>query len=246
MKTAHKPLEAVLHEMHWLVNLPESVKQQVAAAAFEAYFDAGDVVARKGEPASTWIGVVEGLLKISAVYRSGRVVMFTGIPAGSWVGEGSVLKRELRQYDIFAMRPSRVIHIPGATFRWLLDTSFEFNHLILTHLNERLGQYIGMVEIDRLIDPVARVARAIASLFNPVLYPRMGPLLGLSQAELGELTGLSRQTVNRALRDLEREGILTTAYGGIMIEDATLLRNYQEKEERGTDKKSIKGRNGPK
>jgi CRP-like cAMP-binding protein len=145
------------------------------------------------------------------------------------VGEGSVTKRELRRYDIVAMRRSRVIHVPASTFRWLLDTSFEFNHLIISRLNERLAQYIGMVEIDRITDPVARIARAIATLFNPVLYPRMGPLLELSQAELGELVGLSRTTINAALKQLEAEGYVSTEYGGLMVRDVAGLQNYQER-----------------
>jgi len=97
--------------------------------------------------------------------------MLSGIPEGSWVGEGSVIKRELRRYDVIAMRPSRVIHLPGSTVRWLLDTSIEFNQIIVSRLNERLATYIAMFDIDRLNDPVARVARALALMFNPVLHP---------------------------------------------------------------------------
>jgi CRP/FNR family cyclic AMP-dependent transcriptional regulator len=226
---SEKPLSVVLEEMSWLQILPERSQQRVIVEATETWYAEGEVVARKGEPSTSWIGVAEGLLKISAVYRTGKVVMFTGIPAGSWVGEGSVTKRELRRYDIVAMRRSRVIHVPASTFRWLLDTSFEFNHLIISRLNERLAQYIGMVEIDRITDPVARIARAIATLFNPVLYPRMGPLLELSQAELGELVGLSRTTINAALKQLEAEGYVSTEYGGLMVRDVGGLQNYQER-----------------
>ena len=207
--------------------LPAEVRARVIADAFDTYHNEADMVARQGETVTTWIGVADGLLKISGIFRSGKVVMFTGIPTGSWVGEGSVLKRELRKYDIVAMRPSRVIHVPRATFNWLLDTSFEFNHFLLAHLNERLGQYIGMVETDRLTDPGARLARSIASLFNPVLYPGMGPLLPISQAELGELVGMARQTTNAALKRLEREGLVAAEYGGVLVKDLAALKAYQ-------------------
>lgn len=216
--------------MSWARALPFPIRERVEADAYEQSYDIDTVVAHKGELANTWIGVADGLLKISAVYRSGKVVMFTGIPQGSWVGEGSVIKREPRRYDIIAMRRTRVIHIPGATFRWLLDTSFEFNHFIIAHLNERLAQYIGMVEIDRLSDPVARLARAIASLFNPVLYPQMDRLLPISQAELGELTGLSRQTTNNSVKRLQQEGLLSAEYGGVLVKDLIALSAYQERD----------------
>jgi CRP/FNR family transcriptional regulator, cyclic AMP receptor protein len=222
-------LEQILLGVNWLQKLPQSARERVAADAYVMEYAAGATV-RKGEPASSWIGVAQGLLKVSAVYRSGKVVMFTGIPDGGWIGEGAVIKRELRKYDIVAVRHSRVIHIPSPTFRWLLDTSIEFNQFIIAHLNERLGQYIGMVETDRLTDSVARLARAIASLFNPVLYPGTQALLTVSQAELGELAGLSRQTTNAAIKKLEGDGFLNAEYGGILVKDVEALRSYVESE----------------
>ena len=223
-------LEKVLLRVGWLQNLPASARERVSADIYEAQYAAGDAVVRKGEPASSWIGVAEGLLKVSAVHRSGKVVMFTGIPDGGWIGEGALIKRESRRYDILAMRSSRVIHVPGPTFRWLLDWSIDFNHYIIAHLNERLGQYIRMVETDRLTDPVARLARAIASLFNPVLYPGTHSLLTVSQAELGELAGLSRQTTNASIQKLAGDGLLDIAYGGVLVKDLGALRSYGESE----------------
>lgn len=210
--------------------LPEIARERVLADASEGLFAAGETVSRKGESASAWIGVAEGLLKISAVHRTGKVVMFTAIPAGSWVGEGSVIKRELRRYDVIAMRPSRAIFLPGSTFRWLMDTSLEFNHILIEHLNERLAQYIAMVEIDRLTDPVARVARAIGTLYNPVLYPELSPLLTMSHTELGELIGLSRQSISAALKHLEGEGLITMGHGGVLIRKLSALDRYEERD----------------
>jgi CRP-like cAMP-binding protein len=220
----------LLHEADWFQRLNADAKDRVLSDLFERRFESGETVARKGEQSSSWIGVAEGLLKISVVIRSGKVVMFTGIPQGAWVGEGSVFKRELRRYDIIAMRPSRVIHMPRATFQWLLDTNIDFNHMIISRLNERLGQYIGMMEIDRLSDPVARVARAIGTLYNPVLYAHMGPLLQLSQTELGELIGMTRQSIASALKQLEAEELISTKYGGVLVQKLQSLIGYQERE----------------
>ena len=227
-KRQSESLKKLLGRVNWLCNLPEPARARVMADAYEMVYSAGATVVRKGERSNSWIGVAEGLLKVSAVYRSGKVVMFTGIPDGGWIGEGAVIKRELRKYDIVAVRESRVIHIPAPTFRWLLDTSIEFNHFIIAHLNERLGQYIGMVETDRLNDPVARLARAIASLFNPVLYPGTHALLTVSQSELGELAGLSRQTTNAAIKQLEAAGLLSAEYGGVLVKSVEALRSYVE------------------
>jgi DNA-binding GntR family transcriptional regulator len=74
------------------------------------------------------------------------------------------------------------------------------------------------------------VARAIGTLYNPVLYPNMSPLLSLSQTELGELIGLSRQSIGAALKQLQGEGLLSMGYGGIVIRDLHALAAYEERE----------------
>lgn len=225
-----KPLRELLEETHWLQELPASAKERVYQDAYEASFHPGEAVVRKGDPAKGWLGVAEGLLKVATVHRSGKVVMFSALPEGSWGGEGTVFKRELFRYDITAMRQSRVIYLPSATFRWLLDSSIEFNHIIISRLNARLGNFMAMKEIDRLIDPVARIAQAIGAMYNPVLHPHMGPLLTLSQTELGELIGMSRQSISAALKKLEGEGLISTEYGGVVVKRLSSLINYQERD----------------
>lgn len=215
-----------LLEASWMRRLPDSTRQRVLADAYETEHEERELVARKGEAVHSWIGVIDGLMKASGGFRSGKTVMFSGIPAGSWVGEGSVIKREVRHYDLIAMRRTRVAHVPRATFGWLLDTNLDFNHFVISHLNERLAQFMGMVETDRVPLPPARLARAILSLFNPVLYPEMSTVLPVSQEELGELSGLSRQRTNAAIQQLQRAGLVRPDYGRLLILDLAALRAY--------------------
>ncbi len=162
-------LETVLRGLAWVQRLPERAQARVLEDCHDKTYQKGESVARMGEPSVFWIGVVEGLLKVSAVTFSGRSVMFTAVPEGSWVGEGSVIKRELRRYDLTAMRPTRVVLVPRATFLWLLETDHGFSRYIIDHLNERTGQFLSMLEVSRMSSPVARLAGAICNLYNPVL-----------------------------------------------------------------------------
>ncbi|CAG0952662.1 cAMP-activated global transcriptional regulator CRP [Burkholderiales bacterium] len=189
---------------------------------------AGGLVCRKGEPVDHWIGVVDGLVKMANVSVDGKPMSFTGIGTGGWFGEGSLLKDEPRRYDIVALRDSEIAYMPRATFMRLLDTNVAFNRFVLVQLNERLAQFIAMVEHDRLRGPEARLARSLAGLFNPVLYPGIGTSLAASQEELGQLVGLSRQRVNQALKRLEAEGLLRVDYGSVTVLDLARLRNYGE------------------
>jgi len=187
---------------------------------------AGSIIERKGELAQAWIGVLAGLVKVSVGNSEGKVASLTGVPAGGWIGEGSLLKREVRKYDIVALRDSVVARLPGTTFDWLLDTSIPFNRYLLHQLNERVAQFIGKAEYDRLLDPDARVARCLAELFNPLLYPGMGMRLAITQEEVGYLARVSRQRANQALRKLEEAGLLNVEYGAVRVLDLDGLKQY--------------------
>ena len=212
----------------WANALPPQEFDRVVAETVVRTCPAGGVVCRKGETVDHWVGVVEGLVKMANVSVDGKPMSFTGIGTGGWFGEGSLLKDEPRRYDIVALRESQIAYMPRATFARLLDTNFAFNRFLIVQLNERLGQFIAMIEHDRLRGPEARLARSLAGLFNPVLYPGIGSSLPVSQEELGQLVGLSRQRVNQALKCLETERLLRVEYGSVTVLDLARLRTYGE------------------
>ena len=208
----------------WLDLLLPAERDMVLAALRVGDVTAGDYVCRVGRPVTYWFGVVEGLLKMSADNAQGMTMTFTGVPPGGWFGEGTALKREPYRYNIQALRKSVVAGLPVDTFHWLLDHSIGFNRFVMNQLNERLAQFIAAREIDRLNNPDVRVARSLAALFNPVLYPGVGEILRITQQELAYLVGLSRQRVNEALGELEARGTIQVEYGGLRVLNLAVLR----------------------
>ena len=199
--TPATPLSGFLRGSIWAANLGSDTLERVESEVLERSVPGGGVVCRKGAPVDYWVGVIEGLVKISSVSAEGKSVTFTGVRAGGWFGEGSVLRTAPWGYDGVALRDCRVALMPRATF-------------------------IGMLESDRLLEPEARVARCLASLFNPHLYPGSGRDLQISQGEIGYLSGVSRQRVNQALQVLEKAGLLRVAYGGVSLVDLPGLGRY--------------------
>jgi CRP-like cAMP-binding protein len=212
-----------LERVPWWSTLDGLERDRVAADLQVADAEPGELLCRIGRPATLWLGVVEGLLKMSNDSAQGTQVTFTGIPSGAWFGEGTLLKRESYRYNIETLRASVVAGIPIATFEWLLERSLPFNRYLMNQLNERLSQFIAAREIDRLTDPDTRVARSLGALFHPVLYPGVGELLRITQQELGFLVGLSRQRVNEALTTLSARGWIRVEYGGVRVLDLTAL-----------------------
>lgn len=227
MTTQPQTLIEHLRATIWGRALTAAEMARVEADCFEQFVPKGGYVCRKGEVTETWVGIIEGLVKINNFSPEGKSVTFTGVPPGGWFGEGSLLKNEARKYDVMALRDTRVARMPRATFEWLLEASLPFTRFLLMQLNERLGQFIGQVESDRTLDVDTRVARCLAAMFNSHLYPGLEKVVQISQEEIGYLSGASRQRANQALQLLEKEGLLRLDYGGIRILDLEGLRHFQ-------------------
>ena len=219
------PSAAELDGIPWLKLLQPAEYERAVSHIIVGDALPGDFVCRVGRTVTYWFGVVEGLLKMSSDNEQGQTVTFTGVPPGGWFGEGTALKREAYRYNIQPLRKSVVAGLDVDTFHWLLDHSIGFNRFVMNQLNERLAQFIAAREIDRMNNPDLRVARSLAALFNPVLYPGVGEVLRITQQELAYLVGLSRQRVNEALAALEAQGAIRVEYGGLRILDLAALRS---------------------
>lgn len=226
MDTHHPTLPAFLETCRWTQTLSAEELQRLAGEIVERRIPGGGYVCRKGEVVASWIGVIEGLVKMSNLSPEGKLTTLTGVPAGGWFGEGSLLKEEPRRYDIMALRESRIAYLPRSVFNRLLNTNLGFNRFLLVQLNERLGQFIASMENERLLEPDARVARSLGALFNPVLYPGIGRQIQISQEEIGFLAGVSRQRVNQALQVLEKASLLRVEYGGVTVVDLSGLQQF--------------------
>ena len=224
-----RPLtEAELEAIPWIHLLNSDERNRAAQDLKVADAAPGETLCRTGRPVTYWFGVIDGLLKMSTDNAQGQTMTYTGIPPGGWFGEGTALKREAYRYNIQALRKSRVAGLHVDTFHWLLDHSIAFNRFVMNQLNERLGQFIAAREIDRMNNPDIRVARTLASLFNPVLYPGVGEVLHITQQELAYLVGLSRQRVNEALTTLAAHGAIQVAYGGLRVINLQALRTQTD------------------
>lgn len=212
----------------WSRDLTEREIEVARAGIVERSFKANEFICMHGDQFEYWIGVVTGLVRVGNVSRDGKAFSFTGVTAGAWFGEGTVLKNEARRYDVVALRDTRLALMDRATFFRLLENSVGFNRFLIGLLNERLGQFMGLLEHGRTLDAKARLARSIASLFNPILYPDHSRHLDITQEELGAISGISRQNANQCLKTLEQEGLLRVEYGGVTVVDLERLRGYGE------------------
>jgi CRP-like cAMP-binding protein len=205
----------------WFAQLPAEQQAQVADSTLMLAAGKGELLLPAGAVVEGWYAVLSGLVKLQSPSGQGRVSAFLGVPDGEWFGEGSTLKTERRRYEVIALRDTVLLCLPRAEFENLLAHSLPFNHFLVAHMNRRLGQAMAIVEAGRLRAPGQRVA-----LFLSQVFWQGRRRVVLSQEELGHLAGLSRQTVNRALKAMEEQGLVSLDFGRVTILDAQALDAY--------------------
>jgi CRP-like cAMP-binding protein len=210
----------------WAQGLTEAEIERARRGVTLKSFGRGAHLCHRDDKFEHWAGVVDGLMKFGATDAAGRVVSFGGLPPGMWFGEGSLLKNEPRKYEVVALRDTRLALMNKATFDWLCNESVAFNRYLVRQFNERLGQFIALLEHARTLDATARVARNLAWIMNPVVAPRVGDRIEISQEELGLLSGVSRQAANAALKQLAAEGLLVVDHRCVRVRDLSRLARY--------------------
>lgn len=217
-------LESLLAGSAWFGALSAEAQRRVREDMREVELAAGAALCRVGDQPLHWYGAIDGLLKWCVSGPDGRSVTLGGLSAGSWFGEGTLLRAVARTADIIALRPSRVALMPVETFQWLHAHERAFDHFLLRQINERMHWFLGNFAAHHLLDTDSQVARALVGLFHPWLHPGSDPHLAVSQEEIANLSGLSRQRCNTALRRLADAGLIAVGYGGITVLDLARLR----------------------
>ncbi len=213
------PAERFISSQPWFAGLPSQLQHDIRTGVQLTEGSKGDVMLALGSPAQGWHAVLNGLVMLrSPACQQRSSSAFIGIPDGEWFGEGTAMKAESLRYEVVALRPTQLLCLPLPLFKNLQDTSLAFNQYLSQHLNLRLGQAMAIIDAGRNRSPEHRVALTLSRLFW-----RSTRRLKLTQEELGQLAGLSRQTVNRTLQALEAQGIVTLDFGSVAIVDDAAL-----------------------
>jgi len=227
-RTAHASATSFLEFLErwsWYRALSPDLQRLILDTTVERTAEAGEYIARAGEPCLHWYGLLRGFLQMYVVGADGSETTLYCLPEGHWGGEGSLLKKELRRYDLRSLTPSHIFMVPAETFETLRHSSIEFNHFLCEIMNERMAAFVGMLEASRLLGPEMRVARGLLMMASNRTGDAQG--LAIPQHELALICGLSRQRVNMAISELKRIGLVRSEFHkGILVVDVPKLRAH--------------------
>lgn len=221
---AFSSLGEYLSGQSWFCALSGADQASVEARAHEKTIKKSSYLVRHGERPLIAYFILSGLLTWTDTSVEGRTVSFANLTAGALFGFGTLFNKQPRVGNVIAVMSSRVGCVPADLFEELVNTSIPFNHALMHDFNERLLWFRGNLMAAGAAATDFQVVRAIVSNFHPTLNPVLQSELHLTQEQVANLSGVSRQRCNQALKRLKARGLIDTSYGGITVLDLAKLR----------------------
>ena len=203
----------------WLIGLPEPSRAALLKSVRVKAYAAGEPVFFEGDAPTSFCGLLSGELEASTVTASGvRHVAVHFFPV-RWIGELSFLDGLPRTHDVTARRPSRIAEIPAADVRRLSRQHEAIYKALVANLcaNTRLIYRYFTDFQKRTVETLTAI-----SLLE-ILSSSGGPKIALSQQDLADRIGATRQTINAVLSRWEDRGLVARSYRCITVLDAEAL-----------------------
>lgn len=215
--------QALLGSIPLFAELSEEQLAKVAGLAVVKNFSAREAVVHQGDPARSLFAIVRGRLKVASSGPDGRDVVLGIMSEGEVFGEVALLDGGLRSATCTAMEPCELLAIDRMEFMALLEQSPAIAVKLLQVLGARVRRLSQRSEDTALLDVPSRLARVLLDLAERFGEKRGAPVPGivitlkLSQQELGDMVGATRESVNKNLGDWTRQGLLELVSGRMVI-----------------------------
>lgn len=180
----------------------------------------GQTVFEEGAPGTKLYGVIAGRLIITTSSAAGVELHLNVVEQGEIVGEIAFLDGGLRTATGRATEPATCFEIDRAAFFELLERTPELSIHLLQLVCKRVRWMTKLVGDSVFLSVPERLAARLRDLARPAAE---WAEVRISQAELAQFLGISRQVVNGYLRAWQREGRVELARGSIRIKDLTAL-----------------------
>ncbi|MGY1701835.1 Crp/Fnr family transcriptional regulator [Geodermatophilus sp. SYSU D00766] len=204
--------------------LPDADLQRLAASSTARRYRRGQFVVLEGDPGDSLLIVAEGSLKAVATSPHGEELLLAVLEPGESVGELTVADGGQRSATVAALTDATVVRIPRETVLAVAERSPALTRALLASLAGTVRRLTGDAADLVFLDTPRRVAKLLLGLAPPDGARRVH--LGLTQSELAERVGSSRQTVNAALQGFQRRGWITVDGRDVALHDVPALRRF--------------------
>ncbi|MBP0623298.1 Crp/Fnr family transcriptional regulator [Cupriavidus consociatus] len=211
----------------WFSQLPPALRQALLDDGCLRRLVPGETLFARGDRFDGLYCVASGTVQIHASGESGKAALLGLLEPGTWFGEICLFDGLPRTHDARAVSAAALWHLPRAPLERRLAQHPAWWQAFGRLLATKTRQAFDYVEETQLLPPAARIARRLAAIAhgygNLPVHADAVLRVRIPQEQLAQMLGLSRQTVNHALRELETRGLLRLEYGGIELLDLAAL-----------------------
>jgi CRP/FNR family cyclic AMP-dependent transcriptional regulator len=210
-----------------------SFVQQLSDADRAALFDIGtplrfeddEILLVQGDVGDFLYVLTSGLVKIIVAAVSGAQTMLAIRSRGDLVGEFALVDNKPRTATACAAGPVTAVKVGGGAFLALAGRSPAFQVAVTRYLLAKMRATTERRAAERVWDAKERLAQVLYDLGQKHAQPDSDGLIRipLTQSELGDLAGVAVSTAERVLKDLRRQGVVSTRYREITIRDMAYL-----------------------
>ncbi|HYZ92962.1 MAG TPA: Crp/Fnr family transcriptional regulator [Actinomycetota bacterium] len=208
--------------------LDETVLEALGEKAIHRKYRKGNVIFVQGEQGERCFTIVEGAVKISAYHPDGREAVMAVLGPGDVFGELSLFDNAPRSADATAIENTELLSLDTSAVTEAIRLHPELAIALLRVLGRRLRHTNEALQDIAFFDVPGRVARRIADLADAHGEKTDDGViieLPLSQENLAQMVGATRESVNKALSLLKRRGLVTRVGRRYLVTDVQKLRS---------------------
>jgi len=203
-----------------------SVATVIAERGRRRHLDTGEVLFREADRSTSVYECVSGRIRMVVSAAGGRELLLDVELPGDVFGELSAIDGGGRSATAIAMEPSVVAELPGAEFLDAVRTSPELAMVSLRGLARQLRRANARIRVGETETVATRTAHLLLELAERFARADGGgvhAVVPITQTDLAEWLGATRETTARALAELRRAGVITTARSRITVKDPAAL-----------------------
>jgi CRP/FNR family transcriptional regulator len=203
--------------------------ERVAQVAVPRSFRAHQVIFREGDASDTCYVVESGHARAVREHADGRSIALAHFGPGDIFGELAMFDDELRSATVEAIEEVDAIAILGADMRRLLREHADISYKLVIALGRRLRETNERLARQSFQTVQSRVAGVLGQLVRQAQSEGAGDrdvLITVTQADIAQLAGSSRESASRFLAVLERAGVISQGRGRLTVHEPSALERY--------------------
>jgi CRP/FNR family transcriptional regulator, cyclic AMP receptor protein len=172
----------------------------------ERTYPKGSVILFQGDPGDSLYVLRQGRAKVVLIGEDGREVILGVLEPGAHFGELALIDDQPRSAHVIAMEDSQLLILRREDFRRRVEANPSVAWALLMELSRRLRRADQKIGGLVLLDVPGRISRLLLDLSSESSNGMIEK--PLTHQTIAQMIGASRETVSRAMKDFQEEGLI--------------------------------------